>query len=58
MGLSARIKEVRHSLNLTQKQFAEEFNIPQRTIENWEGGKTKPPIYVVELLEKVAQKEE
>ena len=58
MELSDRVSEVRHSLNLTQKQFSDEFNIPQRTIENWEGGKTKPPVYVVELLEKVAQKEE
>lgn len=55
MELSTRIKEVRRSLNLTQKQFSEEFHIPQRTVESWESGERKPPVYVVELLEKVVK---
>lgn len=51
------IKELRQSTRMTQKEFAEYFNIPQRTIENWEGGKRTPPEYVVELMEYKIKKE-
>lgn len=44
------IKELRVSTGMTQQEFAEYFNIPRRTIENWEGGKRKPPEYVIELI--------
>ena len=35
----------------TQSEFAERYNIPFRTIQNWEAGVRKPPEYVVALLE-------
>lgn len=44
------IKDLRLKTMMTQKEFAEYFNIPKRTIENWEGGRRKPPAYVVELI--------
>ncbi len=44
------IKALRKASKMTQKQFSEYFNIPQRTIEAWEMEKRKPPIYVVELI--------
>lgn len=34
----------------TQKRFAEEFNIPLRTVEDWTSGRRTPPPYVIELL--------
>ena len=52
------IKELRLSTRMTQKQFAGYFNIPLRTIENWETGKRKPPEYVVELIRYRLEKEE
>ena len=45
------IKKLRIRTRMTQKEFAKYFNIPQRTIENWEGRQRKPPPYVVELIE-------
>lgn len=51
------IKEIRNQTNMTQKDFAEYFNIPQRTIENWEGGQRTPPEYVVELIKYKIEKE-
>lgn len=51
------IRELRKIQGLTQKAFAEKYNIPKRTIENWENGKSEPPIYVLELLEKVISSE-
>ena len=45
------VKEMREKLDLTQEAFARRYNIPKRTIENWESGKRKPPAYVLEMLE-------
>lgn len=45
------IKEMRETLGLTQELFAKRYNIPKRTIENWESGKRKPPSYVLDMLE-------
>ncbi len=51
------IKELRIMTRMTQREFAKYFNIPQRSIENWEGGKRTPPPYVVELIEYKIRKE-
>lgn len=45
------IKELRKKTGLTQARFAELLNIPKRSIENWEGGKNKPPKYLVKLID-------
>ena len=44
------IKEARLAANLTQKQMSDLFEIPQRTIENWESGQRTPPSYVEKLI--------
>ncbi len=46
------IKEIRTITGLSQKKFGELYNIPARTIENWEGGQRTCPIYVQKLLER------
>lgn len=51
------IKKLRARVGMSQRQFAEYFNIPKRTIENWEGGQRKPPAYVVELIKYKIEKE-
>lgn len=45
------IKELRLFTGLSQADFAKKYNIPKRTLQDWEYGKRIPPIYVVELLE-------
>ena len=45
------IYEMRTAFGDTQSEFAERYNIPFRTIQNWETGVRKPPEYVVALLE-------
>lgn len=52
------IKELRLSTRMTQREFAGYFNIPLRTIENWETGKRNPPEYVVELIRYKIEKED
>lgn len=49
-ALSEPIKTLRSTLCLTQKAFAEKYGIPQRTLEGWESGTRKPPLYVTNLL--------
>lgn len=45
------IRELRAQLGITQGEFAARYNIPYRTVQNWESGVRKPPVYIMELLE-------
>lgn len=45
------IREMRTCLGDTQNEFAARYNIPFRTIQNWETGVRKPPEYIINLLE-------
>ncbi len=45
------IRELRIQLGDTQSEFAQRYNIPFRTIQNWEAGVRKPPEYITQLLE-------
>lgn len=43
-------KQFRKSTGLTQKAFADKFNVPKRTVENWDEGISKPPKYALDLF--------
>ena len=45
------IREMRELLGDTQSEFSARYNIPFRTVQNWETGMRRPPDYVIELLE-------
>lgn len=45
------IREMRRRLGNTQSEFAARYNIPFRTVQNWETGTRKLPEYIVSLLE-------
>ena len=45
------IREMRLTLGDTQNEFAKRYNIPFRTVQNWETGMRKPPEYILNLLE-------
>ncbi len=51
--MAITIRELRDSTGLTQKAFAEMFDIPVSTLRKWEQGDTAPATYVVKLLSKV-----
>lgn len=45
------IKSIRLKFKLTQKQLSEAcFDIPVRTIQDWEGGRRTPPKYMAMLI--------
>lgn len=51
------VKELRTLTGLSQKDFSDKYEIPKRTIEDWEGGKRNPPEYVISLLERVVRED-
>ena len=51
------IKELRTKSGMTQKAFAEYFDIPHRTIQNWEGGQRQCPDYLLNLMQYKLEKE-
>lgn len=50
-GSNMTIREMRERTGMTQQEFGDLLNIPKRSIENWEGNKTKCPDYVRELIQ-------
>lgn len=51
------IKEMRVRAYMTQKEFAEYFDISRRNVENWESGKIKCADYLKKLMEYKLRKE-
>ncbi len=49
------ICSLRSLTGLSQQAFSDKYEIPKRTIEDWERGRRKPPEYVVKLLERVVK---
>lgn len=56
---TTKIKQARLAAGLTQKSMSELFQIPRRTLEDWETGKRNPPewaeILIVEKLKALAK---
>lgn len=51
------IREMRTRLGDTQSEFAMRYQIPFRTVQNWEAGVRKPPEYMIKLLEQRIQED-
>ena len=50
-------KELRQASGMNQTKFAEYFDIPRRTVQNWELGINKCPDYLLKLMHYILQKE-
>ena len=55
--ISVNVREMRKALGITQSEFAVRYNIPFRTIQNWETEQRKPPEYILDLLEKLIKED-
>lgn len=51
MDCKVRIKEIRESTGMNRKEFCDYFQIPYRTVTDWERGNRHAPEYVLRLLE-------
>ena len=49
--------EIREMLSESRAEFSRQYNIPVRTLENWESGKSSCPEYVRQLLEKAVRED-
>lgn len=45
------IKELRTKSGMSQSKFANYLNIPLESLKNWEQGKRKCPVYLIDLIE-------
>lgn len=44
------IKQIRLFTGMNRREFADYFEIPYRTVEDWEAGKSKCAPYLVKLI--------
>ena len=51
MDCKDKIKELREKTGMNRKEFCEYFQIPYRTVTEWERGNRHAPEYVLRLLE-------
>lgn len=51
MDCSKKIKELRKSTGMNRREFCEYFQIPYRTVTEWERDNRHAPEYVIRLLE-------
>lgn len=51
MECCKKIKELRESTGMNRKEFCEYFQIPYRTVTEWERDTRHAPEYVLRLLE-------
>ena len=47
---SMTIKEARESIGMSRAEMSRVFEIPIRTLEDWDNGKRTPPPYVEKLI--------
>ena len=52
-----QVAEMRALLDESRVAFSKQYNIPVRTLENWESGKSKCPEYVRLLLERAVRED-
>lgn len=48
--LREELIKLRESTNMNKKQFSEYFNIPYRTMQDWELGNRSMPEYLLRLM--------
>ena len=52
-----RSEKIRSILGISRAAFSRKYNIPIRTLEDWDAGKKNPPEYVMDLLERVVNED-
>ena len=50
MDYAVEVRKLRMEMNMNRKEFCAYFDIPYRTVVDWEAGKRKMPDYVFRLM--------
>ena len=50
MNLKEELIELRKSTDMNRREFCEYFDIPYRTVQDWESGKRSMPSYLLRLM--------
>ena len=50
-------EEIRAILGISRSAFSRKYNIPLRTLEDWDAGKKTPPDYVMDMLERIVRED-
>ena len=50
-------ERIRKILGISRAEFSRRYNIPIRTLEEWDAGRRTPPEYVITLLERVVRED-
>ena len=57
-----KIKEARMDLGMSRAEMHRQFEIPLRTLEDWDSGKRNPPVWaeklILEKLERMKEEQE
>ena len=50
MDCTAEVKNLRTEMGMNRREFCDYFEIPYRTVADWEAGKRKMPEYLLRLM--------
>ena len=51
MNTASEVRNLRESMNMNRREFCEYYDIPYRTVTDWELGNRNMPEYVFRLME-------
>ena len=57
MGKRMNTVEIRAILGISRAEFSRRYEIPVRTLENWDSGVRTPPDWLLKLLERVVRED-
>lgn len=57
MDIAHEVRNLRDEMGMNRKEFCDYYEIPYRTMVDWEAGKRKMPAYLLRLMEYKARME-
>ena len=57
MDISQEVRSLRDKMGMNRREFCDYYEIPYRTMVDWEAGKRKMPAYLLRLMEYKARME-
>ena len=57
MDISQEVRSLRDEMGMNRREFCDYYEIPYRTVVDWEAGKRKMPVYLFRLMEYKARME-